>query len=71
MINLSHFFLSSSDYHYHAEHIVNTLTICVQCYSKVNDHIHAIQYATEALLYNKIDSTALICRAKAFENDKL
>jgi hypothetical protein len=47
------------------------LVHCVQCYSKMNDHIHAIQYATEALLYNKMDSTTLICRAKAFENDKL
>jgi len=37
----------------------------------MNDHIHAVQYATEALLYNKMDSTTLICRAKAFENDKL
>ncbi len=45
--------------------------MCAQCYSKTNDHIRTIQFATEALQYNKTDTTALICRAKAFENDKL
>ncbi len=37
----------------------------------MNDHVRTIQYATEALQYNKIDTNALTCRAKAFENDKL
>jgi 16S rRNA U1498 N3-methylase RsmE len=60
-----------SDYHQHAEHIVNTLVACAQCYSKTNDHIRAIQFTTEALQYNKKDSNALIYRAKAFENEKL
>jgi hypothetical protein len=45
--------------------------MCAQAYSKVNDNTRTVQYATEALQYNKTDTTALICRAKAFENDKL
>jgi hypothetical protein len=36
-----------------------------------DDYLHAIQYATEALQYNKTDDNALICRAKAFEKEKL
>ncbi|CAF1187969.1 unnamed protein product [Adineta steineri] len=58
------------DYHNHADHIVSTLIICAQCYSKVQDYVHTIQYTTEALQYNKTDANALICRAKAFENEK-
>jgi hypothetical protein len=64
-------FVRSSDYHSHAEYLVKTLVLCAQCYAKINDHVHAIQYATEALQYNRLDSSALICRAKAFENEKL
>lgn len=59
------------DYHNHADHIVSTLMTCAQCYLKINDYVHAIQYTTEALQYNKMDANALTCRAKAFENDKL
>jgi len=58
------------DYHNHADHIVSILIICAQCSSKTNCHLRAIQYATEALQYNKIDANALTCRAKAFENEK-
>ncbi|CAF3746768.1 unnamed protein product [Rotaria sordida] len=58
------------DYHYHTECIVNILTICAQCYLKLHDYVHTIQYATEALQYNKNDADILICRAKAFENEK-
>jgi tetratricopeptide (TPR) repeat protein len=58
------------DYHKHAEHIVSTLTMCAQSYFKTNDYTRTVQYASEALQYNKMDTTALICRAKAFENDK-
>jgi phage gp46-like protein len=63
--------LSFLDYHNHADHIVSTLFTCAQAYSKKSDHVHAIQYATEALQYNKTDSNALLCRAKAFENENL
>lgn len=45
--------------------------MCAQCSSKLNEHVRAIQYATEALQYNKIDSNALLCRAKSFEIEKL
>ncbi|CAF3784793.1 unnamed protein product [Rotaria sordida] len=58
------------DYHYHTECIVNILTICAQCYLKLHDYVHTIQYATEALQYNKNDADILICRAKALENEK-
>ncbi|CAF3694483.1 unnamed protein product [Rotaria sp. Silwood1] len=58
------------DYHYYTEYIVQILTICAECYLKLNDNIHAIQYATEALQYNKNDSDILFCRARAFENEK-
>ncbi|CAF3328850.1 unnamed protein product [Rotaria socialis] len=58
------------DYHNHADHIVSTLFICANCYLKNNDYVHTIQYTSEALQYNKIDTDALICRAKAFENEK-
>jgi hypothetical protein len=64
-------FFSFTDYHNTADHIVSTLVTCALCYAKTNDHVHAIQYATEALQYNKMDSNALLCRAKAFENEKL
>ena len=60
-----------SDYHHYAEYIVNTLMICARCYLKLKDYTHAIQYATEALQYNKMNDNALICRALAFEVDKL
>ncbi|CAF0950852.1 unnamed protein product [Rotaria sordida] len=58
------------DYHNHAEHIVSTLIICANCYLKANNYVHAIQYTSEALQYNKMDTDALICRARAFENEK-
>jgi hypothetical protein len=45
--------------------------MCAQSYFKTNDYTRTVQYASEALQYNKMDTTALICRAKAFENDKL
>jgi len=57
------------DYHQHAEHIVNILNICAQSYSKINQYYRSIQYSTEALQFNRTDSSALICRAKAFENE--
>jgi hypothetical protein len=59
------------DYHHHAEYIVNTLFNCSECYLKLNNNALAIQYATEALQYNKMDTNTLICRAKAFEKEKL
>lgn len=37
---------------------------------KLNNNRQAIQYATEALQYNKIDSNALLWRARAFEKEK-
>ncbi|CAF1219727.1 unnamed protein product [Adineta steineri] len=58
------------DYHHHAEYISNTLSMCSECYLKLNDYRHAIQYATEALQYNKMDNDALFCRAEAFEKEK-
>ncbi|CAM4747662.1 unnamed protein product [Rotaria magnacalcarata] len=58
------------DYHNHADHIVSTLFICANGYLKNNDYVHTIQYSSEALQYNKMDTDALICRAKAFENEK-
>lgn len=65
--DLSSFF--SLDYHLHAEYIVNALVLCAQCNSKLKKYILAIQYATEALQYNKTDTNALLCRARAFENE--
>ncbi|CAF4266909.1 unnamed protein product, partial [Adineta steineri] len=44
--------------------------MCSECYLKLNDYRHAIQYATEALQYNKMDNDALFCRAEAFEKEK-
>ncbi|CAF5019315.1 unnamed protein product, partial [Rotaria sp. Silwood1] len=58
------------DYHNHADHIASTLIICANCYLKANHYVHAIQYASEALQYNKTDTDAVICRARAFENEK-
>ena len=49
---------------------MSTLFICANCYLKTNDYVRAIQYTSEALQYNKMDTDALICRAKAFENEK-
>ena len=60
-----------TDYHHHTDHIVSALSTCAQCYQKINNYVYAIQYASEALQYNKMDSNALLCRAKAFENEKL
>lgn len=59
------------DYHNHADHIAGTLVICAQCYAKSNDYTRAIQYASEALQYNKTDVDALMCRGRAFENENL
>lgn len=58
-----------SDYHKHAEYIVDTLKMCAQCYSKANHQPNTIQYTTEALQYDRTDTIALMCRAKAFEKD--
>ena len=58
-----------SDYHKHAEHIVDTLKMCAQCYSKANHQPNTVQYASEALQYDRTDTIALMCRAKAFEKD--
>ncbi|CAF3435057.1 unnamed protein product [Rotaria sp. Silwood1] len=58
------------DYHNHADHIASTLIICANCYLKANHYVLAIQYASEALQYNKTDTDAVICRARAFENEK-
>ena len=43
--------------------------ICAQCYSKANDHPHTIEYTSEALQYDRTDTSALLYRARAFEND--
>lgn len=59
------------DYHYYAEYITDTLNICAESYLKLSDYLHAIQYASEALQYNKNDGCTLMYRAKAFENEKL
>jgi hypothetical protein len=59
------------DYHYYAEYITDTLSICAESYLKLSDYLHAIQYASEALQYNKNDGYILMYRAKAFENEKL
>ena len=59
------------DYHNHAEYIANTLVRCAQCCLKLKKTLQAIQYATEALQYSKTDITALMCRAKAFEEEEL
>jgi hypothetical protein len=59
------------DYHYYAEYIADTLITSAQCHLKLRDYLHAIQYASEALQYNKVNGDILICRAKAFENEKL
>jgi hypothetical protein len=58
------------DYHYYAEYLVETLRICSKSYLKLQDYLHCIQYATEALQYNRNDDDTLIYRAKGFENDK-
>jgi hypothetical protein len=47
------------------------LIICAKSYLKLYDYPHAIQYASEALQYNKIDGYTLMHRAQAFENEKL
>ncbi|CAF0818380.1 unnamed protein product [Adineta ricciae] len=59
------------DYHYHAEYITEALGDCAECYLQLKDYKHAIQYATEALQYNRTYGEALLCRAKAFEQEKL
>lgn len=59
-----------SDYHNHADCISNTLVRCAQASVKLGRLIQAIQYATEALEYNKTDSIALMCRAKAYEDQE-
>ncbi|CAF1273581.1 unnamed protein product [Adineta ricciae] len=59
------------DYHRHAEHIMNTLMVCAQCNAKLGRHSVAIQYATEALQYNRTDANVLICRGRAFEAENL
>ncbi|CAF0937621.1 unnamed protein product [Adineta ricciae] len=59
------------DYHYHAEYITEALVGCAECYLQLEDYTHAIQYATEALQYNRTYGEALLCRAKAFEQEKL
>jgi tetratricopeptide (TPR) repeat protein len=59
------------DYHYYAECIAETLIICAHAYLKLFDYSHAIQYASEALQYNKNDGNPLMYRGKAFENEKL
>ncbi len=61
---------SSLDYHYYAEYIVETLNTCGKSYFKLQDNLRAIQYTTEALEYDRKDGNTLICRAKAFENEK-
>lgn len=59
------------DYHQHAEYIVNTLKFCAQCCLKLDDNAHTIQYATEALQYNRNEDDTLIYCAEAFENENL
>jgi len=59
------------DYHYYADYIAETLILCAESYLKLSDYLHAIQYASEALQYNRNDGYTLMYRAKAFENEKL
>ena len=59
------------DYHHHTECITEALASCAECYLQLNDYAHAIQYATEALQYNRTHGDALLWRAKAFEQEKL